>query len=210
MPEQTLVADQIDAAETLRTTELQRLYEQLANTQTPTEDRETLRTDITDVLAGSEFEATLSEIESTFEAVSVEALRELTTTATEQEEPLAEAPLADPAVRSQAETVAAGRALLAADIDGDSLYEELQAVYEALQDDHETSFAAEQLGRAIDGTAIPEADRARRLLSQGKSLLDSDDDDEELEEPDALDQLWQQVTAHGEGTIVVIDTEADQ
>jgi hypothetical protein len=79
-------------------------------------------------------------------------------------------------------------------------------VYEALADSHPNSFVTGQLERAVTGTKLPDVDRAQRLHSQGNSLLSGESDGS----TDALDQLWEEITAYGEGTVVVLDLEEYQ
>lgn len=208
VPDTDLIESQMEAAVTLRIERLQRLYRWLDGTETSTAALDVLRSKVTGVLADPNTRIALDNVADQFNTVTFDALRSLVEKAQEQEGPLPEAELADTTVHTEAETLADGRLLLKPDTEGESLYEQIRAVYSDLEDSHPNSFVTEQLGRALEGTAIPDRDRAERLLTQARSLLGSDDPDE-IESEDHLDQLWQSVTAHEEGTIVVIDMEDD-
>lgn len=209
VPDTELIETQLEAADNLRVEQLQQLYRRLEGTETTTEDLETLRTEVTEALAKPETEAAIEKVADKFEAVSFDSLRPLMETAQEQEDPLPEADLADAEIHSEAASLADGRILLQSEGEDDSLYEQIRAVHSALAESHPESFATEHLGRALKGTTIPDRDRAERLLTQGRSLLDSDDPDK-IETGEPLEDLWESVTARDEGTIVVLDMEDDR
>jgi len=209
VPDTDLIESQMEAAANLRVDRLQRLYRLLDGTETTTDTLDSLRSEITEVLANPDTEAAIDNVANQFQKVTFDALRTLMQIAEEHEDSLPEAELADADVHAEAEALADARVLLETEVEGDSLYKQIRAVYSDLEDSHPDSFATQQLGRALEGKAIPDRDRAERLLSQGKSLLDGDDS-EETDSEDPVDQLWQSVIAHEEGTIVVIDTEEDR
>ena len=209
VPDADLIESQMEAAANLRVNRLQRLYRLLDGAETTANDLDSLRSEITEVLANPDTEAAIDNVANQFEKVTFDALRTLVEKAEEHEDPLPEAELADADVHHEAETLADAQILLETEVEGESLYKLIRTVHSELEDSHPDSFATQQLGRALEGTAIPDRDRAERLLTQGRSLLDSDDSDE-IDSEDQLDQLWQSVTSHEEGTIVVIDTEDDR
>lgn len=204
VPTKDQLESQIESAHTLRVERLQHLYRLLAGTQTQTDDLDELRREVTNELCDAETISAIDTISERFESCTFDLLQERIETAESHDDPLSEAELAGAELLAEAETITNAKALLNTKEDGDSLYEQMQSVAEKLQEEHEDSFPAKELQRALDGTAIPDPARAEQLLSTGRSLLD---DDTTTDEKDDLDELWQDVRAYGDGTIVVIDRE---
>lgn len=69
-------------------------------------------------------------------------------------------------------------------------------------------FVKTQISRAVSGTNIPDEDRARQLLSQGRNFLSGQEPDGK--EDAELERLWMELESQEEGTIVLIDTGDNQ
>ena len=202
VPERDTLESKIGEATAFRVEQLQTVYRHLSGTATVTDEIESLREELTAVLTEDTLTTEIQRIEESYEKVTLDELWSLIDQAKTTTDPLPEIVLADHDIREEAETLAHGRALLETPEDGESLFDQLVAVEESLTGEH-SGFTVDEIRRAISGSKLPDADRARQLISQGEHLLDSDDTDDQTD----LEQLWTKIAEHDDGTIVVIDTE---
>lgn len=203
IPDANTLEEHLDQAEDFRVTELQTLYERLTDSETTEDELESLRKNLTDAFADEALQADIETVEDHFENLELETLKSLSDTVGADTEALSESELADTKVRSEVETLANGRALLEAEDEDGSLYEQLADLEADLSESHE-GFVTTQISRAVSGSDIPDVDRAQQLLSQGRNIQSGDGPDDEDEE---LQQLWNDIQSRDEGNIVVIDTE---
>jgi hypothetical protein len=203
VPTVSTVETQLEEAAEFRIEQLQTLHSHLTGNTTSTDDIEALREELTNALTDESLAADIDTVEDHYEQATFDRLRSVITQAEEATEPLAESVLADGSVRDEAETLANARTLLETTEDGTSLYEQLAEVETSLSESHE-GFVTTQISRAVSGANIPDLDRARQLLAQGRHIQSGGEPEEGESE---LKQLWLEVADHDDGTIVVIDTE---
>lgn len=205
IPSVDVLESQLDEASQFRVETLQELYRQIAGESTTADDIDALRVELTDKLVSEDLAADIERVTDTYPQVDLEVLQETIDDANNADEPLPEEAFADSALRRNVEALANGRALLETSADGNSLYAQLEDV-DADLPDSPNGFVAKQIAKTVSGANIPESDRARQLLEQGRAILAGEDDDDGGTDH----QLWQQLSDYDDGTIVVIETEADQ
>jgi hypothetical protein len=206
IPSVDVLESQLHEASRFRGESLQELYQQITDQSATADDIDALRGELTDSLASRDLAADIERITETYPQVNLEALQETIDDANTADKPLPEEAFANSALRSNVETLANGRTLLETPDDGDSLHTQLEAVNDELPDSPD-GFVAQQIANAVSGANIPTPDRAKQLLGQGRAILAGDDDDDG-EGTDT--KLWQQLSGYDDGTIVIIETEADQ
>lgn len=206
IPSVDILESQLHEASQFRVETLQELYQQIAGQSTTTDNIDALRAELTDRLVSRDLAADIEQVTETYPQVNLEALQETIDDANSADGPLSEEAFANSALRNNVETLANGRTLLETPDDGDSFHTQLEAVNSELPDGPD-GFVAQQIAKAVSGATIPTADRAKQLLEQGRAILAGDDEDDGGETDT---QLWQQLSEYDDGTIVVIETEADQ
>lgn len=207
VPDASTLEAQLEQAREFRVEQLQTLYRHLNDRDTAVDDLGVLREDLTEALAEDSLQADIDTVEEHFENVQLDTLRSLIERAETETEPLPESALADQEVRNEAETLAHGRDLLETEDEEGSLFEQLTEMETALSESHD-GFVTTQISRAVSGSDIPDVGRARQLLSQGRTIQSGEEPEDE--DDAELQQLWMDIEAHDQGTIVVIDTEENR
>jgi hypothetical protein len=182
---------------------LQDLSQELTGTDELAENVDDLREALTDSLQSAALAEDVEAVTNAYPTVELDALQGAIDDANETEEPLPEEDFAKKDLRTDAKTLANGRALIETDQDGKSLHTQLQELDRELSEEA-TGFVPQQISNAVSGKSIPDPDRATQLLTQGRAILEGED----IDEPE--NDLWQELSNYDDGTIVVIDTETDQ
>ena len=203
VPSAGRVQSLLDDAAAFRVETLQELSQDLTGNSATDEDVDTLRASLTETLRSKTLAEDIEAVTDAYPTVELDTLQATIDNANATEEPLAEEAFAENALRTDAETLASGRAILETKADGKSLHAQLQELSDGLSDDV-TGFVPTQIRNAVSGKTIPDPDRAEQLLTQGRAILD--DEGEDIDDPDRHD-LWQRLSNYDDGTIVVIDAE---
>jgi len=207
IPSVDTLESQLEKAKQHRVEHLQAVYRNLTGEPTTDADIQTLRETLTDTLTTTGVEENIVRVTETYPQVTLEELQAVIDTAKTSEDPLPEEAFTDSSFLSDADTLANGRAVLTTVQDGESLYDRLAELDTQLPDSA-TNFVAQQIRRAVSGANIPDTDRADQLITQGRAALDGESSEDE--DDNTVQQLWQQISSHDDGTIVVIDTEDTQ
>jgi hypothetical protein len=203
IPSAERVETLLDDAATFRVETLQELSTDLAGTPTTAEDVDALRESLTETLQSTPLTEDIEAVTEAYPTVDLETLQQTIDDANDADGALTEEAFGEKALRTDAETLSNGRALLETKTDGKSLHAQLQDVAEQLSDDN-MGFIPTQIRNAVSGKTIPDPDRAEQLLTQGRSIMEGGKED--IGDPDT-NGLWQRLSNYDDGTIVVIDAE---
>lgn len=202
IPSADRVESLLDDAAAFRVETLQELSQDLTGSPATSEDIDTLRESLTETLRSKTLAEDIEAVTDAYPTVKLDTLQATIDNANAAEEPLSEEAFAEKALRTDAETLANGRALLETKEEGKSLHAQLQELSDKLPDDA-TGFVPTQIRNAVSGKSIPNPDRAQKLLTQGRSIIDGG-------KTTTDDDLWQRLSNYDDGTIVVIDAEDNQ
>ena len=202
IPSADKVESLLDDAAAFRVETLQALFQDLTGSPATAEDVDALRELLTETLRSTTLAEDIEAFTDAYPTVELDTLQATIDNANAVEDPLGEEDFAEKELRSDAETLANGRALLETKEGGKSLHTQLQELADKLPDDA-TGFVPTQIRNAVSGKSIPNPDRAQQLLTQGRAIIEG-------RKPTTDDDLWERLSNYDDGTIVIIDAEDNE
>lgn len=207
-------------AEEFRRSQVSEFYQVLTGNQPEAETVDQLCTSVEEELSERDLVEELESIRETIPGLEFESLSMLVQMS-KSTESITEHDIASSGAVTEVQRLKTAQKLLE-DRPSGALYTRLEEKYEQLNSDEPDEFITTQIARALRGPELVSESRAETLIEQADAVLsagDGDDGtgengDDESDEDDgpelSVDELWAEVTASGDGTVVVIDPTEDE